>query len=161
MQLFSKSYSWQTMVAISSCLGNVKSQVLQNVEREIWKTLFDLTSGTRDPLDLLQQLSRELPWSQIGAASSDESERRWFRCGMHLSIPCFLLKHLCQMHLHWLRQGRVTPSLHPQLQVPHLLTVTYSSRICSTSLASPFRLFLFWIPWAFPSHLWLRWLHFF
>jgi hypothetical protein len=80
MQLFKKSYNRHVMLSISTCLGNSKPQLLLDVEKEIWKTLFSLASGTIDPFDLLRQLSDTLPWNDIHAASSTDSQ--WFNLSL-------------------------------------------------------------------------------
>jgi hypothetical protein len=67
------------MLGISTCLGNSRPQVVFDVETVIWKTLFSLASGTMDPLDLLHQLSNDLPWDDIKAASAIDSA--WFDLG--------------------------------------------------------------------------------
>jgi hypothetical protein len=74
-----KSYNRQTLLKISSCLGNAKPQPLLEVERAIWKTLFSLASGRLDPFDLLHQLSDSFPWEDIQGASSADSS--WFDLG--------------------------------------------------------------------------------
>lgn len=79
VQHFKKSYNRQTMLNISTCLGNSKPRILLEVERTIWRTLFSLASGLHDPIDLLHQLSEDLPWNSISAASSVHSE--WFNLG--------------------------------------------------------------------------------
>ena len=76
IQLNKKSYNRNTMLSISTCLGNSKPQLLFDVEREIWKTLFSLASGTFQPFDLLRQLSDNLPWDFIETASDDVTG--WF-----------------------------------------------------------------------------------
>ena len=80
MQLFKKSYNRHVMLSISTCLGNSKPQLLLDVEKEIWKTLFSLASGTIDPFDLLRQLSDMLPWNDIHATSSTDSQ--WFNLSL-------------------------------------------------------------------------------
>jgi hypothetical protein len=79
IQHFKKSYNRHTMLCISTCLGNSKPQVLVDVEMAIWRTLFSLASGMIDPFDLLHQLSNDLPWDGIHAASPTVSE--WFNIG--------------------------------------------------------------------------------
>ena len=81
VQLFKKSYNRQTMLQISQSLGNNKPKILLDVEKAIWRTLFALALGTLDPLDLLQRLSDQLPWNDIEAVSSLDSERTWFSLG--------------------------------------------------------------------------------
>jgi hypothetical protein len=79
MQHFKKSYNRHTMLSISTCLGNLKPQVVLDVEMVIWKSLFSLASGKIDPTDLLQQLSANLPWADIEAAPPHVSH--WFNLG--------------------------------------------------------------------------------
>jgi len=79
IQHFKKAYNRHTMLTISTCLGNSKPQVLIDVEMSIWRTLFSLASGRRDPFDLLHELSNELPWDTIQAASAAHS--KWFTLG--------------------------------------------------------------------------------
>jgi hypothetical protein len=67
------------MLSISTCLGNLKPQVVLDVEMVIWKSLFSLASGKIDPTDLLQQLSADLPWADIEAAPPNVSQ--WFNLG--------------------------------------------------------------------------------
>ena len=74
VQLFKKSYNRQTMLQISQSLGNNKPKILLDVEKAIWRTLFALALGTLDPLNLLQRLSDQLPWNDIEAVSSLDSE---------------------------------------------------------------------------------------
>jgi hypothetical protein len=78
-QHFKKSYNWSTMLAISSCLGNSKPRLIFDVEIVIWKVLCSLVTGMGDPFDILHQLSDNLPWDHIQAASSTDSE--WFNLG--------------------------------------------------------------------------------
>lgn len=85
MQLFKKAYNRHTMLSIGQSLGNHKPKILLDVEMAIWRTLFALTSGSLDPLDLLQRLSDELPWNRIQNASSTDSERTWFSLGKIIS----------------------------------------------------------------------------
>jgi len=80
LQLFKKSYNRNTMLAMSTCLGNSKPQVLFDVEMMIWKALCSLSSGMVDPLDVLHQLSDNLPWDRIQEASSMDSAK-WFNLG--------------------------------------------------------------------------------
>jgi hypothetical protein len=68
------------MLSISTCLGNSKPQVIIDIEMAIWRTIFFLASGMVDPFDLLHQLSADLPWDSIHAASSTDSQ--WFNLGM-------------------------------------------------------------------------------
>ena len=79
--IIKKSYNRQAMIDISRCLGNQKPQVILEVEKAIWNTLFSLVSGTIDPLGLLQNLSDKMPWSKIDSAQSTDSVRRWFCFG--------------------------------------------------------------------------------
>ena len=88
IQHFKRSYNRHTMLSISTCLGNSKPQVLVDVEKAIWRTLMSLASGMVDPFDLLHQLSDGLPWDNIRALSSTDSE--WFNLGKFvLSIQIF------------------------------------------------------------------------
>jgi len=79
VQHINKSYNRNTMISLSSCLGNCKPQVVFDVEMEIWRSLFSLASGKVDPFDVLHQLSEDLPWDRIQAASSTDS--KWFNLG--------------------------------------------------------------------------------
>ena len=79
IQLFKKSYNWNTMLAISSCLGNSKPQLLVDIEMTIWKALCSLASGLVDPFDVLHQLSNDLPWDHIQGTSSTDAG--WFNLG--------------------------------------------------------------------------------
>jgi hypothetical protein len=74
-----RSFNRETMVRLSTCLGNSKPQVVLDVEMAIWKSLFSLASGGIDPFDLLQKLSVELPWESIEAAPPEVSH--WFNLG--------------------------------------------------------------------------------
>ena len=84
MQHFKRSYNRSTMLAISACLGNSKPQLLFDVECAIWKTLCSLATGTADPFDLLHQLSTDLPWDRIQAASSMDA--KWFNLGKFVPL---------------------------------------------------------------------------
>lgn len=85
-----RSYNRDTMLRISTCLGNSKPRVVFDVEMAIWKTLFSLASGGRGPFDLLQKLSAELPWDRIQAAPPEVSH--WFNLRkFHPSINIILL----------------------------------------------------------------------
>lgn len=81
VQLFKKSYNRYTMLHISQSLGNNKPKLLLDVEKAIWRTLFDLALGTLDPFDLLQRLSDQLPWNEIKAVWSRDFESKWFSLG--------------------------------------------------------------------------------
>jgi hypothetical protein len=76
IQHVKKSYNRHTMLSISTCLGNSKPQMLIDVEKAIWRTVFDLASGENDPFDLLHGLTADLPWDSIRAASPVDSA--WF-----------------------------------------------------------------------------------
>jgi hypothetical protein len=79
LQHVKKSYNRHTMLSISTCLGNSKPQLLIDVEKAIWRTIFALASGVDDPIDLLHKLSADLPWDSIHASSPSEST--WFNLG--------------------------------------------------------------------------------
>jgi hypothetical protein len=83
IQHFKRSYSRNTMLSLSTSLGNDKPRLVLDVERQIWMALFSLASGTVDPFDVLHQLSEKLPWDRIQACSTDSS---WFDLGMCPSI---------------------------------------------------------------------------
>jgi hypothetical protein len=80
LKLFKKSYNRNIMLAMSSCLGNSKPQVLFDIEMTIWKALCSLASGTVDPFNVLHELSDSLPWDRIQEAFSTDSAK-WFNLG--------------------------------------------------------------------------------
>lgn len=88
VQHFKKSYNRHTMLSISTFLGNSKPKVLVDVEMAIWTTLFKLASGTVDPFDLLHQLSNNLPWDSIQAATKDSG---WFNLGNFKGLVFYIL----------------------------------------------------------------------
>lgn len=79
IQHVKKSYNRHTMLSISTCLGNLKPQIVIDVEQAIWRTVFTLASGANDPFDLFQKLSADLPWNRIRTASPVDSS--WFDLG--------------------------------------------------------------------------------
>jgi hypothetical protein len=85
VQLVKKAYNRHTMLSIGQSLGNHKPKILLDVEMAIWRTLFALASGSLNLLELLQQLSDQLPWDRIHNASSKDSECSWFSHGKFTS----------------------------------------------------------------------------
>jgi hypothetical protein len=95
IRLFKKSYNRHTMLSISTFLGNFKPQLLLDTEKLIWNTLFSLASGTRDPFELLRQLSDALPSNDILSACTDS---HWFDLGKSPVSIIFRLLILFQVH---------------------------------------------------------------
>lgn len=89
-QLVARPYNRNTMLCISSCLGNSKPPIIFDVEMAIWKTLFSIATENTDPIIALNKLSTDLPWERINEVSSEDSQ--WFDLGkFHHSKGSILL----------------------------------------------------------------------
>lgn len=62
----------QTCIA----LGNGKPELLLQVEKLLWSSLFKMANGPCDLDNLLRDLVNTIPWDALAAAS--ESDRQWF-----------------------------------------------------------------------------------
>ena len=60
---------------MSIALGNGKPQVLLDVEKHVWRVLFQMVEGL-DQDGLLLELVERIPWSAL--ASLPEGDRQWF-----------------------------------------------------------------------------------
>ena len=92
ISLLKKSYNRQTMISISRALGNRKPEIILQVEKLIWETVFALATGSQEPLHLLQQLSNNLPWEEIQQAQALLDIRTWFKLGK--SWLCFAIEYM-------------------------------------------------------------------
>lgn len=64
------------MLSIYRLLGNKKPESIVEVEKAIWKVVFELSEGHLDPAQLLLNLYDNLPWEKM--ASLSEDDLRWF-----------------------------------------------------------------------------------
>ena len=75
-QLMKRTYNRNTMLSIYRLLGNKKPESIVEVEKAIWKVVFELSEGHLDPAQLLLNLYDNLPWEKM--ASLSEDDLRWF-----------------------------------------------------------------------------------
>ena len=57
-------------------LGNEKSDLLLQIEKQLWRLLFQMAKGPCDLDALLRQLVYGIPW--VALATASESDRQWF-----------------------------------------------------------------------------------
>jgi len=78
----------EAMLEAAIALGNGKPGVLATTERILWEQLLTLASGTIHPIQILSNIDKMLPWSQINAATAATPVKSWFVIGMQLyNIP--------------------------------------------------------------------------
>ena len=80
-QIIKKSFNRQLVITTAIKLGNGKPKLILDIEKCIWRTLFDLTNGTIQPCRVLQRLSAFLPWTQLQPETISDVDRYWFRLG--------------------------------------------------------------------------------
>ncbi|PPQ83530.1 hypothetical protein CVT25_006959 [Psilocybe cyanescens] len=75
--LAKKSWNRNTILRISSRLGNGKPEALLKVEMVLWEVILAMADGVLNPSDVLEKLKKALPWPLIQSALSG-NERSWF-----------------------------------------------------------------------------------
>lgn len=66
---------YEFLIQTGIALGNEKSQLLLDVEKQVWRMLFQMVEG-RDLDSLLLELVKGISWDALAAAPA--SDRRWF-----------------------------------------------------------------------------------
>jgi hypothetical protein len=109
-QIAKKSFNRQHVINTCASLGNQKPQLLLDVERSVWNTLFSLASGKFEPLQLLLCLSKNLPWELINHAGN---ERSWFKLGKRFNSQVLHILLIDQASLNHMLQPATPTTVLP------------------------------------------------